>query len=98
MPGWGSDQIEFCLELDIRIAADPRRMELTCHEQRRDFLIGPPADQFHGLADRLGEIGAKKRQQFEVVREENRREAELEPILCGNRVGRKRERSGHAAG
>ncbi len=66
-------------------------MELARDEQRRDLLIGPTADQFYRLADRLGEVGAQKRQQFEVVGQEDRCQAELEPFLSGRPAGRKRE-------
>jgi hypothetical protein len=67
-------------ELHEGIAADPRSMNLARQEQRCDLLIGSPRHQFDRLAELRLEIGPQEAEQFEIVGQEHRGEAESEGL------------------
>ena len=68
----------------VGIAADPGRVDLPGEQHRGDFLIGPPLNQLHPSAERFLEVAADQCQQFLIVGQEDRGQAEAQTGIVGS--------------
>ena len=62
-----SEKRELIFVLNIGIVANPRRVELSGKQHRRNLLIGPSLDELNGSPEPFCKVRLQQRQQLNIV-------------------------------